>query len=104
MTAITDRVNSVWRYLHSGTSIPVPASNGMNGDVIEHTHGGLAHPEDTGCPDVRQEPRVSPVEVECQGPDEIRLPGRKISQLDSETEIVLDGPHEKRLSPELDLR
>jgi len=67
------------------------------------SQGRLTRPEDTGFPGVRQVP-VSTAEVECQGPSEIRPLGRRIWHLDSETEIVLDRLHEKRLSPELDLR
>jgi len=67
------------------------------------SHGGLARSEDTGLTGVRQEVPVSPVELDCPG-SEIHPPGRRIWHIDSETEIVLDGPHEKRLSPELIFR
>jgi len=65
VNAITDRVNSLWRYLHGGLSIPAPVLSDTDGDGIARmpqSQEGLTRP------DVRQGVPVSPVQIECQEP------------------------------------
>jgi len=83
MTAITDRVNSFWRSLHGGPSIPLAAVNVPGGDGIVRVttpqEEELSCRDDRGLPCLRQGAPVDPVETEYRGPREMRSPSRQIS-------------------------
>jgi len=61
MTAITTSVNSLWRTLYGGPSIPATAMTVEAGDVIirqPQPLGGLSHLSDDRLPNLTQEARV----------------------------------------------
>jgi len=81
--------------------------NMSDGDCVEKTQP--SHAESMGfvdaeLPRVRQDVSDFPVVNDCRYLGETRLPDRQIWYLDSDIDIDLDRPCEKRVSPELDLR
>ena len=107
MTAITNSVNSLWRTLYGGPSIPATAMTVEAGDVIirqPQLRGGLPQLSDDTLPNAMQEARNDQVRTECPKLGDTRSSGRRIWRLDSETAIALDEPQMERREPELDLR
>ena len=107
MAAITARVNSLWNSFYNRSTLLMPALNVADGECVEKIQpspAGFSSLKNTGSSFVRQEASVFPVVTDCQERRETQSPNRRIWHLDSDTEIVLDGPHERRISPELDLR
>ena len=107
MAAITASVNSLWRTLYRRQSDPLPVTTMTEGECIEEMH--LPHEEPVRSDDRAPscvEPNVSffPTETDSRKPLNTRPPDGRIWRLDSDTEIQLDAPYERRVSPELDLR
>jgi len=106
-TAITDSVNSLWRSLHDGPTIPATVMTVADGDgivTVPTPLETLRQLSERRRPNSMQEARVDQVQTECSGPDEIRSSDRRIWSLVSETGIAIDGPQEKCRSPDLALR
>jgi len=104
MTAIPTSVNSFWRTLYGGSSIPTTAMTVADGDVIVRPPqplGGLPCLGDDRLPNSMQGVRVDQVQSECPELGDTRS---SFWRFDSETAIALDEPQVERREPELDLR
>jgi len=107
ITAITTSVNSLWRTLHGGLSIPATAMTVEAGDDIfrqPQSLGGLPQFSDSRLPTSMQEARVDKAQTEYPVHGSTQSSERRIWRLNSETAIALDEPQVERREPELDLR
>jgi len=107
MTAITTSVNSLWRTLYGGQSIPTTAMTVEAGDVIvrqPQSLGGLPQFSDNRLPSSIQEALVDNAQTEYPVHGNTQSSDRRIWRLNSETAIALDEPQVKRREPGLDLR
>jgi len=104
MAATTSRVNSHWKSLYGKTTLPMPDVSMMDEGNSQKIGPGFPSHKDTKRPQGRQEISCFLVERESQATRNTRPPDRRIWRIDSDIEIALDRPPERRRSPEVDLR
>jgi len=104
MAAITSRVNSLWKSFYGKTTLPIPDVNMMDEGNSQKIGPGLPSHKDTERPQGQQEISCFSVQRESQATRNARPPDRRIWRIDSDIEIALDRPPERRRSPEVDLR
>ena len=101
MSAITASVNCLWKaFYERRPNLPGPTPSMME----ESRHKGPIRLEETAQLHQCQEAPVLNGASDRQEPSVMQHPVRRVWRLNSETEIPLDEPCERRVSPKLDLR
>jgi len=106
-TAITTRVNALWKSFHERSALPMPVVDKTNEEHGESTQPPLVEfaslGDRTKQPLTREEP-VALVDVGQQETTEKRLATDGVWRIDSDIEINLGRPHDSRPAADLDLR